>query len=88
MKRFSIIGIFVVVVITFGFTSGGTTKYRAIDTMTVPTIAKTLPSGADTHSAAQHEQAIQGNSIFSWSTVTLLSIAVIGIVAFRRNTST
>lgn len=61
-----------------GFNGKGTTQTQLMkNTLTVDAINKTVKSG---------EQHIEDKSIFSKATFISLVLAVIGLVAFRRNT--
>ena len=89
MKTIFAIATFITIVLTLGYTSSESSKYQATDATTKLTaqIQKALPTDGNPAALPQVEQYAQdGNSIFSWGTFVSLSLAIIGIVAFRRNT--
>jgi hypothetical protein len=93
MKPFSVIVIIIAITLTVGFSSGGLAKSQTIDKLCILTVTGTIPSGTDAQTATQvntqvaleQKQVAMDNSIFSWPNIILLGVAVIGIVAFRRN---
>jgi predicted small secreted protein len=85
-KTIIIIGIAMAVCFTMGFTMSGFGKDQSSGSMQGMTVEKAFASEAISNPIAIGEELAQGNSIFSWSTILYLSTAVIGIVAFRRNT--
>jgi hypothetical protein len=89
MKTIFAIGIIITTILTLGFTASESSKYQAPDSTARLTVEvqNALPSEANTATIPQNGQHAQdGNSIFSWWTMVSLSMAVVGIVAFRRNT--
>lgn len=86
MRAFIIVGIILLIVLTLGFTAGGSSTSQPVNSIPNLLIEKALPAGVNPAVITGSEQSTETNSIFSWSTIISLSVAVIGIVAFRRNT--
>jgi hypothetical protein len=86
MKKIFIMSIVVAAILFFSFTAGGFEASQSTSSMPKLAIEKALPSGLKPNVPTRGEQSAQDNSIFSWTTMISLSVAVMGIVAFRRNT--
>jgi hypothetical protein len=85
MKKILITSIVVAAILFFSFTAGGFEASQSTSSMPKLAIEKALPSGLNPNVLTIGEQSAQGKSIFSWSTIIYLSVAVMGIVSFRRN---
>jgi hypothetical protein len=85
MKKI-IIGIAMAACFAMGFSTGGFKTYGSSDLMPNITVEKAFISESIPNSMALDNPSAQDASIFSWTTIFYLSVAVIGIVAFRRNT--
>jgi hypothetical protein len=85
MKKI-IIGIAMAACFAIGFSTGGLGTYPSFDLMPRMTVEKAFASESIPNSMALDNQSAQDASIFSWTTIFYLSVAVIGNVAFRRNT--
>ena len=81
------IGIFaILVLLSFGFNAGGLWDSKTPGPVPKLKIEKAVPAKVAPDALTNNEKAVQDNSIFSWPTIITLSVAVIGIVTFRRNT--
>ena len=85
MKIFSI-SIILAVVLAFGYIASESRFFQVSDSVPKLTIQEAVPAGVSPKAITDNQDAVRDSSIFSWSTIVTLSVAVIGIVAFRRNT--
>lgn len=85
MKRITI-AIIVTICLAMGFAAGEFEKYKSTGPAPNLTIEKAFTLDVNPDAIKLGEKSVQDNSIFSWSTILLLSAAVIGIIVFRRNT--
>ena len=86
MKTLYLIGLVVAVVLAVGFLSGGMATSQTLETSNGLNATKTMPSNGEVQATIKPNQVIPDDSIFSWPIIVSLGVAVIGIVAFRRNT--
>ena len=86
MKTRYLIGIFVVIIITMHFVAAGMAGSQSQVVTENLVIEKAIPAQALQNTLTSGDQFEQDGSIFSKSTIIYLLVAVIGIVAFRRNT--
>ena len=85
MKRRLIIEIVVLIVLASPFVASGLIGSESKQHTQKPCIENTIPSSPTQDIVKPGEQLIQEKSIYSKTTIILLIVAVIGIVAFRRN---
>ena len=86
MKTRHFIGIVVIIILSMYFVAAGMAGSQSqVDTKN-PIIEKAISSKAIQHSLKSDDQFEPDRSIFSKTTMISLIVAVIGIVAFRRNT--
>jgi hypothetical protein len=87
MKTRYLIGIFLfIIVITMHFVAAGMAGSQSQLVTENLVIKKAIPSQALQNTLTSGDQLEPDGSIFSRSTIIYLIVAVIGIVAFRRNT--
>jgi hypothetical protein len=87
MKTFSLIGLTIVIILSVGISSGGLATSQTLDTSNnILNVTKAVTQTGEAQAPLQQNQAIPDDPIFSWPIVISLGVAVIGIVAFRRNT--
>lgn len=86
MKTRYIVGIFVVMLLTMYFVAAGTAGSKSQMVTENIVIEKANPTQTLKNTLTSGDQFEQDGSIFSKSTIIYLLVAVIGIVAFRRNT--
>jgi hypothetical protein len=86
MKARHFIGNIVIIILSLYLVAVGMAGYQSqMDTKNL-IIEKAVPSKAIQHSVKSDDQFEPNRSIFSTTTMISLVVAVIGIVAFRRNT--
>ena len=86
MKTLSLIGLIVAIVLAVALSSGGLATSQTLDTLHELNLTNKIPTSGEAQVTLKTTQVIQDDAIFSWPTVVFLGVAVIGIVAFRRNT--
>jgi hypothetical protein len=87
MKTKNIIGMVAVIVLTIHFAAGGLIGFQGKKSPQILTIEKVMPPPVAIQGTINPgEQLNGGKSIFSKATIISLIVAVMGIVAFRRNT--
>lgn len=86
MKIRSWLGIIIFAVSTVLFSAGALIGFQSEKPPQHLTITKVMPSEVLQDATPSGEQSDQDKSIYSRSTFISLAVAVMGIVAFRRNT--
>lgn len=86
MKIRYLIGIAVIIILTIHLVAAGLAGSQSQAVTENSVIEKAIPSQAVQHSLKTDDQHKQDRSIFSKTTFFSLVVALIGIVAFRRNT--
>jgi hypothetical protein len=85
MKNIVIGSIFVMFVV-FGFAAGQFRENLPADPATDLTIEKITASEKNPQTTALDDKLAKNDSIFSWSTIISLNLALIAIVTFRHKT--
>ena len=80
-----IIGISTVLCLTMGFAICGSGKYLSTGSMPGMTVEKAFASEVNPGPPTSGEKYTPDKDLFSWQTFFYFSVAVFGIVAFRRN---
>lgn len=86
MKIRYLIGIAVIIIVSVHLVAAGLAGSQSQVVSENTIIEKAIPSKAVQHSLKSPDQIKQDGSIFSKTTLISLVVAIIGIVAFRRNT--
>jgi hypothetical protein len=86
MKKKNMIGIAIVIILMIHFTASGLVGFNGKGTAQTHLIKNTLQADAIQKTVESGEPHNQDKSIFSNVTIISLVLAVIGLVAFRRNT--
>jgi hypothetical protein len=86
MKMKNMIGIAIIIVLMIHFTASGLVGFNGNGTGQTHLSKNTLPADAIQKTVISGEQHKQDRSIFSNVTIISLVLAVIGLIAFRRNT--
>ena len=86
MKTIRIIKTIIVIAIALYFVGSGITGFQSVGHAQKLTIEKAIPANMMQHTLEPVNQFQQSKSIFSTTTIILLIVAIIGIVAFRRKT--
>lgn len=81
-----VLGTIVVIFFACGLATGGFWEDLPAGPIPDLTIEKAVASEEAPQAAASDEKPAKDNSIFSWPTIIMLNLTVIGIVAVRRNT--
>jgi hypothetical protein len=81
-----VIGIIAVIFLAYGLATGGFWEAFPFGSIPDATIEKVLASEEDPGTAVRDENPAKDDSIFAWPTIISLNLAIIGIIAFRRNT--
>ena len=82
----NMLGIATIIVLMIHFTASGLVGFDGNGTGQTQLIKNTLPADTIQKTVNFGEQHSQDRSIFSKVTIISLILAVIGIIAFRRNT--
>jgi len=85
MKTSYWLGVLIVVVLMVHFSAGGLIGFQSKVPTKNLTIEKVISPQAIQNTLTPGEQFNQNKSIFSKTTIITLVVAVMGIVAFRRN---
>jgi hypothetical protein len=86
MKMKNMIGMAIVITLMIHFTAGGLVGFDGKATTQTHLINNTISADAIHKTVISGEPHIEDKSIFSKATIISLVLAVIGLVAFRRNT--
>ena len=86
MKIRHLIGMVIIIVLTIHFAAGGLVGSQSKKSAQGIAIEKIAASGNLQDTIKASEQISPARSIYSKSTIISLIVAVMGIVAFRRNT--
>jgi hypothetical protein len=82
----NIIRMAIIIAVTIHFTASGLVGFNGNGTVRTHMIENTLTADTIHNTVNPGEQHIEDKSIFSKATFISLILAVIGLVAFRRNT--
>ena len=86
MKMMNLVRMAIVIALMIHFTASGLVGFNGKGTAQTQVINTTLTADTIHKTVNSDEQHIDDKSIFSKATIIVLILAVVGLVAFRRNT--